>query len=341
MIDARARLRFRKNRAALVGAGIVLTLLVFALVVPLVSARDPLASDFVHGVSPSMMPVGPSALFPFGVDRLFRDELTRLAYGARLSLVIAFAATSIASTIGAVVGILAGYYEGTEGVRVAWCVAASLVLGIALVIAGRPGVAAAIVVLGVMIRVVAQFTSADLLKRGPRVNADGALMRLVDVGLSFPFLLLIIAIGAALDETSARTILVTLGLTGWLGTARIVRAKTMQIRNLDFVLASRALGQNTPRILVRHVLPNVAGPLVVIATVSVAQMIIAESVLSYLGAGISPPTPTWGRMLFEGWDYIQAAPWLVIAPGGAILLAVFGFNLLGEGLRDALDPKEG
>ena len=341
MLDARARSRFTRNRAAVVGAAIVVALVAFALLAPLVSSRDPLASDFVHGVGPSMMPMGPSALFPFGADRLFRDELTRLAYGARLSLVIAFAATAIASTIGATVGILSGYYEGSDGVRVPWAVALSLVAGVALVIAGRPGSAALIAAAAVASRLVAHVARVEWLKVGPRVNADGALMRLVDIGLSFPFLLLIIAIGAALDETSARTILVTLGLTGWLGTARIVRAKTMQIRNLDFVMASRALGQRTPVILLRHVLPNVAGPLVVIATVSVAQMIIAESVLSYLGAGISPPTPTWGRMLFEGWDYIQAAPWLVIAPGGAILLAVFGFNLLGEGLRDALDPKEG
>jgi peptide/nickel transport system permease protein len=114
----------------------------------------------------------------------------------------------------------------------------------------------------------------------------------------------------------------------------------MQIRNLDFVVASRALGQSTARLLLRHVLPNVAGPLIVIGTVSVAQMIVAESVLSYLGVGVSPPTPTWGHMLFEGQDYYMAAPWLFLAPAIAILLAVFGFNLLGEGLRDALDPKE-
>src|SRR5207244_1751694 len=137
----------------------------------------------------------------------------------------------------------------------------------------------------------------------------------VDVGLSFPLLLLVMAIGAALDRTSMITIMVTLGLTGWLGTARVLRAKTLQVKSLDYVLASRALGQSTPRILVLHVLPNVAGPLIVIATVLVAQMILAESVLSYLGVGISPPTPTWGHMLFEGQDYYQAAPWLLLAPG--------------------------
>src|SRR5690606_28729412 len=130
--------------------------------------------------------------------------------------------------------------------------------------------------------------------------------------------LIVMALGAALDRTTATTIFLTLGLTGWLGVARVIRAKTLQVRSLDFVVAARALGQSTWRILARHVLPNVAGPLVVIATILVAQMILAESVLSYLGAGISPPTPTWGHMLLEGQDYLTAAPWISGAPAAAI-----------------------
>jgi peptide/nickel transport system permease protein len=169
---------------------------------------------------------------------------------------------------------------------------------------------------------------------------DAPLMRLVDVGLSFPFLLLVMAVGAALDRTTATTLLVVLGLTGWLGTARVVRAKTMQVRDLEFVLAARALGQRTHRILWLHVLPNVLGPVIVLATAQVAQMILAESVLSYLGVGVAPPTPTWGHMLYEGQDNYAIAPWLVAAPAAAIVVAVFGFNLVGEGLRDALDPRE-
>jgi ABC-type dipeptide/oligopeptide/nickel transport system permease subunit len=169
---------------------------------------------------------------------------------------------------------------------------------------------------------------------------DGWLMRLVDVMLAFPFLLLVMAIGAALDRSSAITIFVTLGATSWLGIARVVRAKTMQVRSHDYILAARALGQSTARILLLHVLPNVAGPLLVGATILVGQMMVADSVLSYLGVGIAPPTPTWGRMLFEGQDSYAGAPWLVAAPATAILLAVWGFNMLGEGLRDALDPNE-
>lgn len=169
---------------------------------------------------------------------------------------------------------------------------------------------------------------------------DTFIMRVVDVGLAFPFLLIVMALGAALEQTTASTIFFTLGLTGWLGVARIVRSKTLQIRHLDFVVAARALGQSTPKILVRHVLPNIAGPLVVLSSILVAQMILAESVLSYLGAGIAPPTPTWGHMLFEGQDYLEHAPWITAAPAAAIMTAVLGFNLLGEGLRDALDPRK-
>ena len=165
---------------------------------------------------------------------------------------------------------------------------------------------------------------------------DTVLMRAVDVGLAFPFLLLVMAIGAALDRTTPLTVILVLGLTGWLGTARVVRAKTMQVRALAFVVAARALGRSDPSIFVRHVLPNVSGVLLAVASVSIAQMILAESALGYLGVGVPAPTPTWGRMLFEGQDYYLAAPWLVAAPAIAIVLAVLGFHLLGEGIRDAI-----
>jgi ABC-type dipeptide/oligopeptide/nickel transport system permease subunit len=275
--------RLLRSPTAKVGAALVAALAAFAVVGPWAAPHAPNASDFVHGVSGAGTPVGPSSAFPLGADRIFRDELARLATGARLSLFIGVAATSIATAIGGAVGLLTGYFEGTL--------------------------------------------------------LDTVLMRLVDALLAFPFLLLVMAIGAALDHTTAGTILLTLGLTGWLGIARLVRAKTMQIRRLEYIEAARALGQSTARILIGHVLPNVAGPIVVLATLSVAHMIVAESVLSYLGVGVAPPTATWGQMLFEGQDYYMAAPWLFASPALAILLSVFGFNLLGEGLRDALDPR--
>jgi ABC-type dipeptide/oligopeptide/nickel transport system permease subunit len=263
---------------------IVAALVGFAVVGPIFGAHGPLESDFVRGVGGDSMPVGPSASFPLGADRIFRDVFVRLAVAGRLSLLIAVSSTLIASAIGTAVGIVAGYYEGTA--------------------------------------------------------VDGVLMRTVDVLLAFPFLLLVMAIAAALEHTSALTIFLTLGVTGWLGIARLLRAKTMQIRSQDYVVASRALGQSTAIVMLKHILPNVAGLILVSATVQVAQMLVADSILSYLGVGIAPPTPTWGRMLFEGQDYYLAAPWLVAAPAAVILLAVWGFNMLGEGLRDALDPRD-
>jgi peptide/nickel transport system permease protein len=195
--------------------------------------------------------------------------------------------------------------------------------------------------IGAAAGIVAGYWQGKVWPVGPfRFGVDGAIMRFVDVGLSFPFLLLVMAIGAALDRTTEGTILVVLGTTSWLGTARVVRAKTIQVRDLDFITASRALGQRTWVVLLRHVLPNVSGVLIVLGTLSVAQMILAESVLSYLNLGVAPPTPTWGYMLLQGQRAFLAAPWMLVAPGTAILLAVLGFNLLGEGLRDALDPKE-
>jgi ABC-type dipeptide/oligopeptide/nickel transport system permease subunit len=341
MLDPRARARFMKNRGALLGAGLVLLLVLFALVGPTIAGHDPNASDFANGVVGGQTPAGPSGRFWLGADRIFRDVFARLAHGARLSLLIGVAATLISSSIGAATGIVAGYWEGSKGIRLPWISLASLLAGFFLWIYGREpvlGVAAGL--FGVLTWSAAIALDDLPWGAGVDINLDAALMRLVDVGLSFPFLLLVMAVCAALDRTSVTTLFVTLGLTSWLGTARIVRAKTLQVRSLDYVVAARALGQSTARILARHVLPNVAGPLIVIATISVAQMIVAESVLSFLGVGIAPPTPTWGHMLFEGQDYYLAAPWLLLAPAGAILVAVFGFNLLGEGLRDALDPRE-
>ena len=221
------------------------------------------------------------------MDALFRDQFSRLAYGARLSLLIAFVATALSSAVGAVVGMISGYTEG-----------------------------------------------------GRLQAIDTALMRFVDIGLSFPYLVLVMAIGAAVGETTVTTLLLVLGLTSWFGTARVIRSKTIQVRSGDFIVASRALGQRTWLILLKHILPNVAGPLIVIATASVAQMIIAESVLSYLQVGLPPPTASWGRMLQEGQRQYTVAPLLVVAPGSFIFLSVLGFNWVGEGLRDALDPKE-
>jgi ABC-type dipeptide/oligopeptide/nickel transport system permease subunit len=171
---------------------------------------------------------------------------------------------------------------------------------------------------------------------------DTLLMRLVDLILAFPFLLLVIALAAVLRQEASGIgpVLVVLGIVGWTTMARVIRGKVLSVREMEFVLAARAMGATRTRILYRHILPNVLGPVVVLGTISVAQMILAESTLSYLGLGAPPPIPTWGRMLSEGTNYKLGAPWLITVPGLAILVTVLGWNLLGEGLRDALDPKD-
>lgn len=338
--DPRARRRFWKNRGARVGVALVLGLVLFAIVGPLFAHHDPYLSDFTRGATTLGEPVPPSSLYWLGTDRVFRDVYVRLAYGARLSLVIAISATLISTVIGAGVGLVAGFYEGTKGTRIPYASVALLIVAFFVIVFGHARAGVAMIVLATVIVAIGWVLPRNKLLEGIDVDADTALMRLVDIGLSFPFLLLVMALAAAFDRTTVSTILWTLGLTSWLGTARVVRAKTLSVRNLDFVSAARALGQPVRRILVSHVLPNVAGPVIVLSTAQVASMIVAESVLSYLGVGIAPPTPTWGHMLYEGQDVYQSAPWLLVTPAFAILLSVLGFNLVGEGLRDALDPKE-
>ncbi len=169
---------------------------------------------------------------------------------------------------------------------------------------------------------------------------DAALMRAVDALLALPYLLVVLALAAALDRHDVGTLLAVLGLTGWLGAARILRAKTIEVCARPHVEAARALGLGPAGVLARHVLPHVAGPLVILASTSMASMLLAESMLSYLRVGVPPPAPSLGRMLAEGQALLGLSPRLVLAPALPIVAGVFGFHLLGEGLRDALAPDE-
>jgi len=170
--------------------------------------------------------------------------------------------------------------------------------------------------------------------------ADTVSMRSVDILLSMPFLLMAIAVNRLIDSPELWVLYLLLGFLSWTTLARVTRSKTMQVRELEFVQAARALGMSTGRILWRHILPNVLGPAIVIGTTLVAQMIIVESAMSFLGLGVRPPNATWGSMLHDGQTMLTRDPRLVLQPGIMIALTVFGFNLLGEGLRDALDPKD-
>ena len=169
---------------------------------------------------------------------------------------------------------------------------------------------------------------------------DELVMRLADVTLAFPTLLLLIALVAAL-QPSLTVVFLTIGVVGWAGMARLVRGQVLVVRELEFVQAERALGARDSRIIIRHILPSVVAPVVIAATLGVAGAIMAESSLSFLGLGVQPPTPSWGSMIADGRDLYQLrhAPWTSVFPGLAIGAAVLGFNLLGDALRDALDPR--
>lgn len=327
--------RALRSAPARLGAGVTVLVALMGAVGPLL-ARDPYASDFARGLDALGMPKGPDRVFWLGVDRLFRDECARLVYATRHSLTIGVASSLLAAALGTFVGIVAGYYEGRPGLRLPWPAVLGALACVAFVSTGhlKPALAALLLTGAVVV-----FRAIKRSERGrveAHVNADDVLMRLVDIGLSLPFLLLVMAIGAAVGETTTSTVILVLGATGWLSIARIVRAHTMVVRDAEYVMAARALGESTVRVMLRHIVPNVSGPVLVLATLSVGQMILAESVLAYLGLGLAPPAPTWGRMIFEGQDYFQTAPWLVIAPGAAVLTTVVGFQLLGEGMRDAL-----
>ncbi|MBI4701719.1 MAG: ABC transporter permease subunit [Deltaproteobacteria bacterium] len=282
----------------MLGLALVAALVLFALLGPVLIGADPNQSDFSLGRDAFGAPPGPSAAHPLGTDPVLRDLLARLAHGARLSLLVGACATALALCVGTAVGLGAGYLEGSP--RRYRLRLGPLRLGL------------------------------------PVAAVDSALMRLVDVALAFPFLLLVTAIGVAIERADALTVVLVLGLTGWTGIARVVRAKTMQVVRLDYVSAATALGASHARILWRHVLPALLPTLLVIGTQAVASMILAEAVLSYLTVGLQPPQATWGRMLHEAEGYLGVRFALVAAPGLAIMLAVLGFARVGDGLRDAL-----
>ncbi len=267
--------RFKRNRFAVMGGGVVLLLFAVSLCAPLLAPYDPSAINAWAVLSP------PSPQHWFGTDELGRDVFSRVLFGARISLKVGFVAVGIAVAIGTVVGLVAGYY-------------------------GR--------------------------------WVDTLLMRFVDIMLCFPAFFLILAVITFL-RPSIWYIMVIIGLTGWMGVARLVRAETLSIREMDYITAARCIGCSDRRIIFRHILPNVASPVLVSATLGIAGAILTESALSFLGLGVQPPTPSWGNILTSGKDYIEFAWWLSLFPGLAILLTVLAYNLLGEGIRDALDPR--
>ena len=277
--------RLRKDRLALGGALLVLAFIVMAIAAPHLAPHGP-NERFLNGISDQGAPLPPgSAGFLLGTDTNGRDVLSRLLWGARVSLLIGLTANGVAVLIGVTLGAVAGYYGGP---------------------------------------------------------VSALIMRFTDVMLAFPVLLLGVALVAILTP-GVPVIIGVIGLVSWTSMARIIHGQVVSLRERDFVEAARAVGVDGSRILVRHILPHLISPIVVYSSLGVATAVLFEASLSYLGIGIQPPDPSWGKMVAEGAANQGpggfAYPWLLLFPGAAVFCTVLSFNLLGDGLRDALDPQ--
>jgi len=270
------RERLRRDRFFQLGLLLVALVVAAAVLAPWLAPFDPLSGDLRNAYL-----LGPGGRFLLGTDSQGRDVLSRVLYGARLSLSVGLISQSVAVSLGVVLGLVAGYY-------------------------GR--------------------------------WVDAVVMRLADVTLAFPTLLLLIAVAAAV-KPSLPVVFVVIGIVGWAGMARLVRGQVLVLKRSEYVLAAQALGALDRRVLLRHLLPNVRTQVIIAATLGIAGSIMAEAALSFVGLGAQPPTPSWGAMVADGRDLLRVAPWVSFAPGIAIGLAVLGFNLVGDALREAYDPR--
>ena len=266
---------FRRPSAR--GAAIVLAAIALAALILPPLLPDPAAQpDIVAGATP------PGSAHPFGTDQLSRDVLSRVVTGARVSLAVAALAVLVSITIGAAVGLAAGYLGGV---------------------------------------------------------VDALLMRIVDAGLAIPRLFILLLLLAVWERIPLPALVLILGTTGWFGTSRLVRGEVIRLRHEPFVNGAEALGAGRRRVMLRHLLPNAAGPLLVAATLGVGEVILLEAGLSFLGLGIQPPIPSWGAMILDAKPVLVVAPWTSIFPGLAIAITVLAVNLLGDALSDALDSR--
>jgi peptide/nickel transport system permease protein len=266
---------FLRNRVAVIGLVIITLMVLGAVFAPLIAPYDPITPHYTTRLAP------PSAQFLLGSDELGRDVLSRLLYGARISLVIGFVAQAVSITIGGTLGLLAGWYGD-------WI--------------------------------------------------DDVLMRVTEIFYAIPGLMFLI-VWVTIFDPNPVSIFLALGLISWPGNARMMRGQVLSIKELDYVTSARALGASTRHILLYHVLPNAIGPMVVLASLGIAGAILSESILSFLGLGIQIPTPSWGTMVSAGRAQLTTAWWNAVFPGLIIMLTVLGFNFLGDGLLDAMQPK--
>jgi len=273
--------RLVRSKAAMICLFVLLLVLVAAVAAPWVAPNDPSTIKLIQRLKPPGYTTSAGITHWLGTDSLGRDVLSRMIFGARVSLAVGLSAVVISGTVGLLVGLLSGYFGGL---------------------------------------------------------VDDVFMRICDIQLSFPTTLLALTIMAVLGGGLDKLILV-LGLTGWVQYGRIVRSQVLSIKTEEFVLAARATGERQWRILFQHILPNIWSPVIVIASFTVASNIVAEASLSFLGVGVPPSVPSWGTMLADGRQYIGVADWLTIPAGLAISLTVLSINILGDWLRDYLDPR--
>jgi peptide/nickel transport system permease protein len=274
--------RFKKNKLALFGAFILLFLLFVAAIAPLVAPHDPYVSN-VNELGGYDVLAPPSSEHLLGTDSLGRDMLSRIIYGGRVSLSVAFVAVMIATVTGIFLGVIAGYYGK-------W--------------------------------------------------VDTLIMRITDVVICFPVLFLAITVATIL-KPSLFNVMIIIGLVSWTTMTRLVRGEVLKLREMEYIEAAKAMGQRNSIIIFRHILPNIIAPIVVQATLQTAEAILTESALSFLGVGVQQPVPSWGNMLNEATSImvLQFKPWVWAPAGFAILLTILSINFVGDGLRDALDPK--
>ena len=270
-----------RARLAVIGLVMLFGVILAAAAAPLIAPHDPELVELKARLKPPAWSEGGTTEHLLGTDSLGRDTLSRLIYGSRISVLVAFTVVALAGTLGTFLGVIAGYFGG-------WI--------------------------------------------------DDVLMRIADIQLAFPFILLAISVLAVLGPGLLNIILV-LGVTGWVSYARVARGQVISLREKEFIEAAHAVGVPTARILLRHILPNIMAPIIVIASFDGASVIIAEAALSFLGLGIPPSIPTWGSMLADGREYLYDAWWLATLPGVAIMITVLGINAVGDWIRDYLDPS--
>ena len=287
-------------------------------------------------------------IYLFGTDDLGRDVFSRMLQGAWVSLTVGFVAVGIALVIGVILGGIAGFY-GHSRIWLGHLLACLLIGGGVIgIFSGKIAAGILMLLLGTAV-VVVLVRMGNTKERTPipmgfsvlflnLFSVDVLITGLIDIMLCFPVFFLILTV-VALLPASMYNIMIVIGLTSWMGSARFIRAEFLSLREQDFVTAAKALGVSDWRIIFRHMVPNAMSPVLVSATIGIASAILIEAGLSFLGFGVPPPHATWGNILSSGKDFLFDAPWLTFVPGVAVLTVVLAFNLFGEGLREVLNPK--